>query len=400
MEDVGTESSVAVDGLPLPRHLYDGYLVHRDAISRGLDVLLLPRQVLLAGVDSAVPAKLSFTHGVPQSSTLSAVTFAQDRRLRRALFERRGVAKPTGASFSHRSLGRATRWAKSKGFPVSVKEAIGENDGRAIRHVNSPRELDEAFTTLRVREESDRAPGSNPNISGYTTTRLTYVVDDQGRELAPTRTRMLIEKEPVGKAFRTFVVDGEVVGIVELSADGEVGEVVIIDTANPGLTSAATNAADAVPGLGFAMVDLTETRGRNPLRKPRYLVTELSERPRMASLSEKHPHLAERVAQRLLQAEARRGGVPLHDPVSVVKRTIRVDGLRDPENAAAQAGDTYRAHGAQLDLKDVDPVMGSFMAVCEGPVALVAALNEMLMSGDLIDDRAAAIEYVRENEGD
>lgn len=394
------EDMVDVGAVSLPGHLFDGYLVHRAALAHGLEVLLLPRQVLLAGAGAVVPSKISFTHGVPQSSTLSAVTFAQDRRLRRALFERRGVAKPAGASFSHRSLDRATMWAEEHGFPVSVKEAIGENDGRAVRHVESSEEIATAFTALRIREEADREPGRNPKISGYTTTRLTYVVDDQGRELAPLRTRMLVEQEPKGRAFRVFVVGSEVVAAVELEPGQTRVVKEVTDTTAPDLLRAAEQAADAIPGLGFAMVDLVEVRRPNPFRKPRYVVTELSERPRMAFLAKVHQQLAERVALRLLEYEARNANLELWTPRASVKRNVRVSGLDNPKVVADELGLAYRSRGAKFSMQSVDEYTGALEATCEGLTGTVAGLNELLMSGHLIHDRAAAIEYVNESKVD
>lgn len=390
------EETVESDGLAMPGHLFDGYMLHQLALSHKLRIFLLPRQVALMGVNTAIPADISFTHGVPQSSTLSAVTFAQDRRLRRALFERWGVAKPRGASFSHRSLARAKTWAKETGFPVSVKEAIGENDGRAVRHIRTAGELGEAFTDLRVRREEDRAPGSNPRISGYTTTRLTYIVDDQGRELAPPRTRMLVEHEPAGAHYRAYVVAGRIAAVLAMDNSTMRATAEVTEAVSPGLRDAARKAAEAIPGLGCAVVDIVEVKGRNPFRKPRFVVTELSERPRMAQLASSLPETARRIAGSLLESEAERAGVDLPSPSAHIKRRIRIDGLKEADESSRALTQAYKALGASLELESVDDVTGSLVGKCEGATATVAALNEMLMSGDLIGDRASAIEYLEE----
>lgn len=166
-----SQQYVEVAGVQLPSRLLDGYQVHRAALTRGLHVLALPRQVLLAGQEASVPAQVSFTHGVPESSVLSAVTFAQDQRLRRALLERARVPVPQGATFSWRSIGNAKRWAETHGYPVVVKEGVGENPPRAIRDLRTSTELQKAFNELRRRDIADRTPGSNPLIAGYATTR-------------------------------------------------------------------------------------------------------------------------------------------------------------------------------------------------------------------------------------
>src|SRR5690625_2445414 len=112
----------------MDRALRDGYEVHRAALAHGFDVTLLPRQVMeVQNTDGNV--KATFSHGIPQQTTLAAVTYAQDVRMRRDMVLRAGYAIPTGATFSMGGSTRAPyRYAENTlGYPVVVKPAIGDN---------------------------------------------------------------------------------------------------------------------------------------------------------------------------------------------------------------------------------------------------------------------------------
>lgn len=385
-----------IGGISLPDYLLDGYFIHRSALERGMNILALPRQVLLASDRQREPGEVAFTHAVPLSSSLSAVTFAQDRRLRRALFERMNVPKPRGASFSHLGLKNASAWVKRFGYPVTVKEAIGENDGRAIRNVASDAELDVAFHTLRQRGEADRAPGSNPYISGYTTTRLSFRVDDEGNQLAPAKTRMLLERQSKGVTIRGFVVGGRIIAAVELDESLDEGSADVTDALTPEQESALLGAANAIPGLGSATVDVVQRRRRFlRRRKLRPLVTELSERPRMGAFYALNAGLADRIAGALLDAEARNADVRLEPAAATIERDVVIEGVGRADEVGEQLRSTFAASDVEFDMQHIDEVEGRLRARCSGSPATVAAVLELLMAGELMDDRASAVEYTK-----
>jgi hypothetical protein len=386
---------VEVEGAQLPSPLLDGYQVHRAALARGLEVLALPRQVLLAGEKTSLPAQVSFTHGVPESSGLSAVTFAQDQRLRRALLERARVPKPKGATFSWRSIGKAQRWASNNGYPVVVKEGVGENPPRAIRNITSSEELREAFDDLRRREIADRTPGSNPHIAGYATTRLTFGYDEEGNEVAPLRSRFLVEEDVIGRCLRAFVIGGAVVTAVELDADYAFGVRDVTDELTAGAAETFGRAVQSIPGLACATVDaITVPSGGDATHD--LIVTNISERPRTETYATAAPGLDTKIGNAILQHELKLSGLSFISPAKAIKSKLEIEGLRHSTEVSQQLPSLASDHGVRMDITQVDPVEGNIQAWASGPPGTIAALVELLMAGFLVDDRAAAVNYSKE----
>lgn len=387
------EPQTEVAGVPLPTRLLDGYEVHRAALARGLEVLALPRQVLLAGDPTAVPAQVSFTHGVPEASGLSAVTFAQDQRLRRALLEKARIPKPEGASFSWRSISKAQRWAREKGYPVVIREGVGENPPRAIHHITSDEELRDAFAKLRRRDAADRTPGSNPYIAGYATTRLTFTHDEGGNEVAPLRSRMLIEKDVPGQGLRAFVIGDQVIAAVELDEDRMIGVREVTSELRTKFKDVFLRSARAVPGLGGATVDAVNDNSPDVDRTRDFLVTGIAERPRTESYITANPELGVRIGDAILDFQARQAGLELGAAADTVNRELEIEGLRDADGVAAQLPQLAMHHGVSIEVTRVDSITGDIDATATGSPSVMAALVELLMAGCLFDDKAAAVNY-------
>ncbi|WP_217134672.1 hypothetical protein [Leucobacter chinensis] len=386
-----------VGRVKLPHFLYDGYLIHQTALSLDLDLLLLPRQVMLAGKELESEQRISFAHGVPNSSSLPAVIFAQDRRLRRALFERSSVPKPKGATFTWRSRTRAAKWAKKIGYPVTVKEMVGENPATTIKNIRSSEELRQALEMLRRRDAADRAPGSNPLISAYAATKLAFDFDENGNEVAPLSTRFLVEKQLSGLIFRAFVLQGEIVSIVELDPDSEIPLRNAKKLVSSSTREVILKAASAIPDLSCATVEVV-VKQKGIFKKPATRVTSLSERPRMDSFILPDTTLpAENIAKALVNFEADSVGLELEAPRQVINKSIFVEGLRHPQIAQTELPFIFEEHGATFNVESVDSVHGTLTARCSGPSTLLAALMELLMSGDLLNDRATAVEYTKDN---
>jgi hypothetical protein len=386
---------VEVEGVQLPSPLLDGYQVHRAALARGLAVLALPRQVMLAGEEASLPAQVSFTHGVPQSSGLSAVTFAQDQRLRRALLERARVPKPKGATFSWRSIGKAQRWASNNGYPVVVKEGVGENPPRAIRNVASSEELREAFDELRRREVADRSPGSNPHIAGYATTRLTFGYDEEGNEVAPLRSRFLVEEDVIGRCLRVFVIGGAVVAAVELDADYAFGVRDVTDELTAEAAEICGRAVQSIPGLACATVDATTVPGGGDAASD-LVVTSISERPRTETYATASSGLDAQIGNAILEHELKLSGLSLFPTVKTIESNLEIEGLRHSTEVSQELPSLASDYGVRMDISQVDSVEGSIRAWASGPPGTIAALVELLMAGYLVEDRAAAVNYSRE----
>lgn len=382
----------------IPAHLYDGYQVHRAALARGLHVLVLPRQVLLAGRSSAVPSEVSFTHGVPEASTVSAVTYAQDRRLRRAMLERAGVSVPRGATFTWKGVDAAARWASEVGYPVVVKEVVGENPARSVRDVNSEEDIRVAFQELRRRDPEDRSPGSNPLIAGYATTRLGYIVDDEGNEVAPLRTRFLVEKELEGQLVRALVCGQRLIVAVLLKPDAGVGTQDVTDDLHPEISDLLIRAAHAIPGLAMATVDAVVNDHQKAPDGQTCSVVEVAERPRAHSYLDATAEVGDRIGDALLQFQAERAGIQLPPSQPQVRARTRIEGLRDAGRAAELLPAKAAEFNVDLTVTSHDDVDGELNTTCTGPPPGIAALTELVMSGDLLADRAACVEYTMDGQ--
>lgn len=390
-----SEPYTQVNGLSLPTRLIDGYQVHRAALSRSLNTLSLSRQVLLASSSSTVPAQLSYAHGVPEASGLAAVTFAQDHRLKRALLDRAQIPTPTGASFSWKSIVDAEKWAERIGYPIVLREGVGENPVRAIGNIMSAEQLRAAFNQLRRRDKADRTPGSNPHIAGYATTRLTFTYDEEGNEVAPLRSRMLVEKQVLGRAIRAFVVDNRLVCAVELDADSASGVRDITGELSPEYSALFRRTAAAVPGLACATVDGVEDPNAHDSQTDALLITGISERPRMETYISADASLGNVIGDALLTFQAQEAGLDLPPAVESVVKDIEVEGLRRADHVAESLPEVADSYGVKIDIEQVDAVSGDIMGSIRGTPEGLAAVAELLMAGYLVKDRAAAVNYAK-----
>ncbi len=377
---------------PVPAHLFDGYTVHRAALAYGLNVFALPRQVLLAGPTAPVPAAVSFTHGVPEASTVAAVTFAQDRRLRRALVERAGLPVPRGATFSFRSSERAAEWSAELEFPVVVKETVGENPAKSVPGVASRDELEAAFRTLRRRDPIDRSPGSNPMIAGYAATRLGYEVDDEGNQVAPARTRFLVEKQPIGQYVRLFACGNRSPIAVLLDPGSGQGTQDVSDEVHSSVRDVALRAMRSIPGLAVASVDVVLDDHRVSADEQPFSVVEVSERIRSETYEAAATGLGERLGEELLEFQAATAGLELSKVSTKVNVTMRIAGLRDAGGVVAGLSDAAAEYGVEATVTGVDALDEHIDASCQGTAGGVAMLAEALMSGLTLDERASCIE--------
>lgn len=378
---------------PMPDYLQDGYEVHRAALAHGMNILLLPRQVLLASDQDVVPSQLSFTHGVPEYSTVSAVTFAHDRRLRRDLLARIGVRIPEGQSFSYRNADRAATWAEQVlGFPVVVKEVQGENPAESVAGIKSKQELWEALQTLRRRDAADRSPGSNPRVSGYATTRFGFEIDDDGNQLAPAKTRFLVEKHLTGKHVRVLACEGSDPIAVVLDPETGNGSEDISAQIHPSLHAMALKAVTAIPGLAVGSVDFIVDDYTVDLDTQQWVVVELAERIRSETYEAAAAGLGNQIGDALVSFQAAKAGIQLGEPRETVDATLRIEGVRDTDKVANQFSAVASEYGVTASATVADDLEGLVDANCQGSPAALAELTEALMSGLLLDDRAYCVE--------
>jgi hypothetical protein len=400
--DVSTVARGDEEKFELPATFTDGREVLRAALAHGLNVLFYPRQVMMAGAQEGPEATVCFVHGIPQG-----FTYAQDRRVRRALIERARLPIPRGATFSYRGVEDSRRYARRLGFPLSLKEAVGENPGEQISGIASIGELDAAIQQLRELPGKRSAAASSVDRSAYALTALLDLHEDEdGRKLAAPATRFLIERETEGQYLRFFVLDGKVETILLCHGGaphrmtgngGPAGRLEVVTMSKPrwrlgGSVSEAVHpeygeraleAVRAVPGLAMAMVDIVTRDYHRAPASGSYVIADLGERLRLDVLDAVDPALGSSLADRILAYEARRVGTPLKPRSDTVVLRVRVESVADPEGFATLATEAVSAFGLEGGFSVDDPIDGILGGTLEGKAGDVARLAEVMMAGGL-----------------
>lgn len=380
------QSGSTVKSFPPNSHV-DGAFVTMAAIAAGLSVLMLPRQIIIASARSSpIGSGLAFAHGVPAASSMSAVTYAQDKRLRRALLERAEVPVPKGATFSIRSIRKAVEFSERVGYPVIVREAVGENPARTWGPVSDETGLLEAFQEARVRDPGAAAPGRNPESAGYAQTRLDHELDERGRQVSPARTRFLVERYLGTEVLRIYS-SCSALRIAVRWADGAWQ---VPESVDDSLFDLADRARSAIPGLAVASVDLVA----DPPSPVGWSVVDLCERVRLASYLDAHPDLGHAIAEDLVTEQASSAG--MEPPTTyrwdhVANVRAEVTGLARPAAADALLGILAEEHEVDLEPGAVDSVRGVAMLELQGMPRALAETLERLMGGVDLPDRASGI---------
>lgn len=369
--------------------LRDGLEVHRAALAHGLDVVLLPRQVMILEAPGAEAQ--SFIHGIPQRSTLAGVTFAQDRRMRRALLAGAGFTVPKGATFSvGRSPGAARRYAERLGYPVVAKPALGDNTIEVFSEVADDRELKKAIAHFRKPPESRRGHVK----AAYALTELREPGMRNGKPTAPLGYRFLVEQHVPGQYLRFLVLDGEVRNVL-LCADGpwrstseELRDVT--DEVHQSLRDLAVAVTRTMTGVALAAVDVVVPDHTAAATVSDVPVVEFSERPWLAVQHALDPELSAALGETILGSGA--AGMPLSEPSEAVRLEVRIDGCVDPADLLRLIERESEALGLAVDLEVSDPAMGHITGTMAGSPADIAWLMESLVAGSLTANRPMLVE--------
>lgn len=375
---------------PLPAHLRDGYEIHRAALRYGLDVTLYPRQVLMARHPDGGP-ELAFIHGIPQSSTLAAVTYAQDKHMRRELLARAGLPVPEGATFAMRDADQARSFAQTIGYPVVVKPAVGNNTTEVL-HAADEAALERAIQYLQIPEEQ------RPTFTraAYGLTLLQELREEDGKAVAPASYSFLVERRVAGQYLRFLVLADEVISVVHCrhgqpgSPDGS--NVDVGDRVHPSLADVAVRAAHTLPGLTVVAVDIVVGDYTRPVGEQQAWIVETSERPWLvvqANVSAQH---AEECAERILRYSATSHACRLDDPADEVRVSFHAEGLVRPDAAV----DAIVAASAELGLEATaqvaDQVEGTISGHLRGTPGAVAKICELLVGPGVNGQRAMLVE--------
>lgn len=374
----------------MDRSLRDGYEVHRAALAHGFDVTLLPRQVM--EVESREGhVKTSFSHGVPQATTLAAVTYAQDVRMRRDMVLRAGYAIPTGATFSMGGSSKASyRYAENTlGYPVVVKPAVGDNTVDVISGITDTDSLKRAIEFFHT------PPTERPGYTraAYALTELREPGVKDGRIVVPPGYRFLVEKQVPGKYLRFVVLADEVINVL-LCPDGpwksqpeDIEDVT--DQVHHTLKDIAVGMAGAIPGIALAAIDIVTEDYQNAVDVEEAQNVEYSERPWLAVQHGADPVLAESVATQILEFGV---GHKLEQPSSAATIEFLVDGAVHP----GELLQAIRSECERLELTEQtevsDSAMGQISGTMRGSVADIAWIMESMLDDGLRGQRAMLVE--------
>jgi hypothetical protein len=377
-----------LQSISLPSTLIDGYLVLSAVLARELDVLLLPRQVCLAGLPGDEVGAISFAHGVPQASTIAGVTHAQDKRLRRMLLNRAGLPTPPGITFSSKGSANLQRFVARHSYPFVLKEAIGENPSLKVDNITTWADLQGAISSMRRRTQDHLAPARSLVTSGYAENILNFDCDDEGSRIAPSHARLLIEKRVSGRYIRCLVCGDRLLAAIEIDEAQPCPDITKLLHAD--IEDVVLRAASVIPGLSVASVDLVVKDPTQSITRQNYYVVEVSERPRLDTYSEASPDLAPNLAGALVSFQAEQAFFPLRDPSEKVSVRMRIEGLGDAAAVLAPLGNICGELRLFGGTRVIDVAEGVVEGHLQGAPLAIALVMEALMSGVYFGQRATA----------
>ena len=369
--------------------LTDGAYLLEAALAAGMNIDLFPRQVMVCWHPDDPSTRTSFVHGVPESSTLSGVTYAQDKRMVRALLQRAGVTSTKGATFSFRGRQAALRYADRVRYPVTVRMAIDDSIRTPGRVAANRTELEAVIDDLRRIREDSLASATNLRRSAYSLTGLLDPDEDEhGTKLLNRSTRVLIERIPSGPMVHVLVLDGDVAAAVEVSPspDEEGRHTDVTAALSEEHHDAAIRAAAAVPGLRVAHVVLVPRKPSRLLRRQSYLIHDVSERLGLDVFESARTPWGMELATAILQ----RRSVPVTKPHPSGRATfdLRCEGVNDLETLSSVLSEMGSVH-------DRDPVEGWLDSTVEAPRSELAERLAATTSSGLNGARAMLIEVRR-----
>lgn len=382
--------------IPIGRELRDGYEVHAAALARGLDVRLLPRQVMEVSMSGDSTGSVGFSHGVPESTTLAGATYAQDLRMRRAMLSKAGYTQPRGATFSvGRSQNLARQFAERIGYPVVLKPAVGDNTIEVASNLRDKRELAKAvqhlYTPPRKREKYTRA--------AYALTELREPGYINGRIVAPPGYRFLVEKQLRGQYLRFMIIDRQVRNVLlcpdgpwESSAD-QIQDVT--EAIHPSLNDIAEGAASTVPGLSVVALDMIVRDYERETSRKQARIVELSERPWLAVQHSSNPDVAKRLADEILVSALPQALDRPHQ--DVVASEVLIGGAVDPIGLLETLQSTFADLNIRAVLWESDHALGQVRGTIEGNVGYASQVWEQLLGNGINGQRAMLVQNTRMN---
>ncbi|GAA1410558.1 hypothetical protein AUR04nite_12560 [Glutamicibacter uratoxydans] len=376
---------------------FDGVLALSSALEAGLKVDLYPRQVLICANDAG--QSLSFVHGLPATSGLAPVTFAQDKRMRRSMMERLGFPVPKGATFSlGHGVTLAKKFARTIGYPVSVKPAIGDNGIEAFVGLTGASGIDKALSYLSqptyIRDEFSRAAYGLTELRepGY---------DDEGNLTVPPGYMFLLEKHPIGRYVRFLVIDGKVVSAIDCNGIPSTGGFTkgfrVLEDLDPQTIDLVSRAAKVIPGLDVVSMDLIIPNLSAPLREQEVFIVEFSERPGLWLQHKVDVSLAFEMGREILATYAANEQVVVPPSNETRQGTLHIHALPDAEGSVKAISQSAKNHGIEFSVAEVDQLAGSMEAQIKAQAIDIALFMNALLGGEVDGIPAMRSKFVASN---
>lgn len=381
--NTGTTATEYVDQ-SITRGMRDGVEIHRAALRHGLNTRLYPRQVLeVFSADGTV--QTSFTHGIPQASTLSGVTFTQDLRMARGLLKKAGIQTAKGATFSvGYSKKAALRYGDKLGYPVVVKPELGDSTIDVVRGINNHRELSKGIDTLLTPPEQR----TDSTQASYGITELRKPGMKNGEVTVPPGYRFFVEEEVQGSYFRLLVLDGEVIDVLRCPGGPWSEKVVRLDTEQwpDGVCDLAAATVRAIPGLAVMSLDVVIPDEQGPdgeLSAKSAVVVDVSERPWLEVQQSVDPSVAQDLANKLLRFGLDTQGGASHispGPAnSEIEARVKFLGVVDPSAFVEALEHVAQAWGVRSALLGTDEARGHVSVSMQGEPGEIAELLEVVL---------------------
>ncbi|WBL19785.1 hypothetical protein [Citricoccus sp. NR2] len=358
------------------RGLRDGVEIHRAALAAGLSTRLYPRQVLEV-YSSDESLATAFTHGLPQASTLSGVTFTQDLRMGRGLLEKAGIRIPRGATFSvGYSRKSALRYGEKHGYPVVVKPALGDSTIDVVRGIQNQDQLRGAIETLLTPPE--QRPDSTQ--ASYGITELRKAGMKKGKVTVPPGYRFYVQEEVEGDYVRLLVLDGEIIDVLSCPGGPWARQATPLDEDQwpQDARALAAEVSRAIPGVAVLSVDVVVPAASSDATDAAPVVVEVSERPWLEVQHGVDPERAHRLAGELLRFGLGADELPEFS-VPTISPEARFFGVVDTQQFTAALGHVGSVWNVAVQPVDQDETLGRVAARLEGDPGQIAEMIEVIL---------------------
>lgn len=319
-----TEATQTLAGVD-PNHL-DGVAVLRVLLEQETGLEIYPRQIVI--VRDIGEEEFIYSHGVPDTTALTAATTVQHKRMRRALIRRSGVRIPDGGTFPVGvGIPRSKRFAERLGYPVVLKPAVGDPGTFWFTDITNEEELDAAIAAVKT--PVDKREGIFH--SGYTPLVLGQPGSEDGEPTVPRNYRYLIEKRMTGVLVRFLVNQGVILSALECEGsptDGSFrGGKEILPEVHAELRGKVLDAYQAIPDLAVAAIDVVVSDPSAPLFGQNWAVVDYFERPFLWVHAATNSAAALDLAERIVRAHFAESGFAVKKAPARISRTLKLYGI-------------------------------------------------------------------------